>query len=503
MSYLSPLPHYPAVRSRSLSSPDLRFAVEEECYPRQRPHLHPLYANPQRYWRVAGGHQPIVTGTDILPHYVNTSESPKPMLDSQTLQYAGSRLRKTEYGEPFRSDKSSVSNERMGGTNQHMPGRDWQNSSFLEELESYSAGKPVHATSSGSGHVVPFGDSHRYANPVNTYKPASPSHFQSYSTSNTTTERLADPRSYIRHFATTTPAYDSATILNQSDSSFSSQQQKRAASQPRSYVHELRDSSLTQTQRYANQFQESVLSEKEPPSGSLDRLRQLKDQEDRKNDHLSSLIRNMEYSMRSGRGAAGDNICSRCEGNIDGKNPGCTALDRTFHVSCFTCEQCGGSLAGGSFYNVNGKAICEKDYEQSLERCAKCGKSISDKLLRASGNAYHPACFTCTSCLKCLDGVAFTLNSQNEVHCVDCFHDKYAPRCAICSRPIIPEAGEKDSVRVIAMDKSFHVNCYRCEDCGLQLSSQVEGHGCYPLDQHLYCKNCNSKRLTAIAQSAR
>ncbi|KAK0393094.1 hypothetical protein QR680_000054 [Steinernema hermaphroditum] len=432
MSYLSPLPHYPAVssfRSRSLSSPDLRFAVEEECYPRQRPHLHPLYANPQRYWRVAGGHQPIVTGTDILPHYVNTSESPKPMLDSQTLQYAGSRLRKTEYGEPFRSDKSSVSNERMGGTNQHMPGRDWQNSSFLEELESYSAGKPVHATSSGSGHVVPFGDSHRYANPVNTYKPASPSHFQSYSTSNTT--------------------------------------------------------------------------EKEPPSGSLDRLRQLKDQEDRKNDHLSSLIRNMEYSMRSGRGAAGDNICSRCEGNIDGKNPGCTALDRTFHVSCFTCEQCGGSLAGGSFYNVNGKAICEKDYEQSLERCAKCGKSISDKLLRASGNAYHPACFTCTSCLKCLDGVAFTLNSQNEVHCVDCFHDKYAPRCAICSRPIIPEAGEKDSVRVIAMDKSFHVNCYRCEDCGLQLSSQVEGHGCYPLDQHLYCKNCNSKRLTAIAQSAR
>ncbi|TMS40215.1 hypothetical protein L596_006619 [Steinernema carpocapsae] len=196
-------------------------------------------------------------------------------------------------------------------------------------------------------------------------------------------------------------------------------------------------------------------------------------------------------------------ICSRCEGNIDSTNPGCTALERTFHVSCFTCEQCGGSLAGGSFYNVNGKAICEKDYEESLERCAKCNKTISEKLLRASGNAYHPQCFQCVNCLKCLDGIAFTVDSHGAVHCVDCFHDKYAPRCAICSRPIIPEDGEKDSVRVIAMDKSFHVGCYRCEDCGLQLSSQIEGHGCYPLDQHLYCKNCNSKRLTAIAQSAR
>uniref|UniRef100_A0A1I7YGZ7 LIM domain-containing protein n=1 Tax=Steinernema glaseri TaxID=37863 RepID=A0A1I7YGZ7_9BILA len=339
---------------------------------------------------------------------------------------------------------------------------------------------------------------------VNTYKTTSSSFSSSVSTNKNNAERLTDPRSYIRHFATTTPAYEPATSPKQFDSSFLTlQQQNRANSQPRSYAHELRDTSLTQTQRYANQFKKSVLNETEPPSGSLERLKQLKEQEERKNDQLGSLIRNMEYSMRSGRGAAGDNICSRCEGNIDAKNPGCTALERTFHVSCFTCEQCGGNLAGGSFYNVNGKAICEKDYEESLERCAKCGNTITEKLLRASGNAYHPSCFQCTSCLKCLDGVAFTLNAQGDIHCVDCFHDKYAPRCAMCSRPIIPEAGEKDSVRVIAMDKSFHVGCYRCEDCGLQLSSQIEGHGCYPLDQHLYCKNCNSKRLTAIAQSAR
>uniref|UniRef100_A0A1I8E9Y7 LIM zinc-binding domain-containing protein n=1 Tax=Wuchereria bancrofti TaxID=6293 RepID=A0A1I8E9Y7_WUCBA len=43
------------------------------------------------------------------------------------------------------------------------------------------------------------------------------------------------------------------------------------------------------------------------------------------------------------------------------------------------------------------------------------------------------------------------------------------------------------------MDKSFHVHCYRCEDCNMQLNSKIEGQGCYPLDQHLYCKNCNGK----------
>ncbi|KIH50312.1 LIM domain protein [Ancylostoma duodenale] len=74
-------------------------------------------------------------------------------------------------------------------------------------------------------------------------------------------------------------------------------------------------------------------------------------------------------------------------------------------------------------------------------------------------------------------------------------HIKFAPRCAVCGKGIVPQEGEKESVRVVAMDKSFHPDCYKCEDCGLLLSSKVEGAGCYPLDSHLYCKTCNSNRL--------
>lgn len=40
---------------------------------------------------------------------------------------------------------------------------------------------------------------------------------------------------------------------------------------------------------------------------------------------------------------------------------------------------------------------------------------------------------------------------------------KYAPRCFICHLPITPDPGQEETVRIVAMDRSFHVNCYKCE----------------------------------------
>jgi hypothetical protein len=36
------------------------------------------------------------------------------------------------------------------------------------------------------------------------------------------------------------------------------------------------------------------------------------------------------------------------------------------------------------------------------------------------------------------------------------------------------------------------------QDCGLVLSSEAEGRGCYPLDDHVLCKSCNAKRVQAL-----
>jgi len=187
--------------------------------------------------------------------------------------------------------------------------------------------------------------------------------------------------------------------------------------------------------------------------------------------------------------------CAECQEGISTERPGCTALDKTFHLDCFRCIGCRQKLAGGSFYAVDGKPYCEQDYIETLDKCANCHRPIMDKILRANQRAYHPECFRCIHCGKGLDGVPFTVDSSNQVHCVECFHERYAPRCAQCHRPIVPEDGKDESYRVVAMDKSFHIDCYKCEDCGKKLSSRVEGHGCYPMDDHLLCKQCHLNRL--------
>lgn len=155
-------------------------------------------------------------------------------------------------------------------------------------------------------------------------------------------------------------------------------------------------------------------------------------------------------------------------------------------------------LRGLPFYSLNGKPTCEHDYINSLDKCSVCNRPILDRILRATGKHYHPSCFTCVVCGKSLDGIPFTVDSLNRVHCIEDFHKKFAPRCCVCSRPILPEPGQHETMRVVALDKSYHVNCYRCEDCGIQLTSGEEGRGCYPLDDHILCLKCNTHRVNQL-----
>ncbi|XP_059478731.1 lipoma-preferred partner homolog [Neocloeon triangulifer] len=191
-------------------------------------------------------------------------------------------------------------------------------------------------------------------------------------------------------------------------------------------------------------------------------------------------------------------ICSQCNEKVIGEGSGCTAMDKIYHIRCFTCHHCQIPLQGKPFYGLEGKPYCEEDYLNTLEKCSVCMKPILDRILRATGKPYHPGCFCCVVCGQSLDGIPFTVDATNQIHCIEDFHKKFAPRCCVCRLPIMPEPDAEETVRVVALDRSFHINCYKCEDCGLLLSSEAEGRGCYPLDDHVLCKGCNASRVQRL-----
>ena len=64
-----------------------------------------------------------------------------------------------------------------------------------------------------------------------------------------------------------------------------------------------------------------------------------------------------------------------------------------------------------------------------------------------SGKPYHPNCFTCVVCTKSLDGIPFTVDASNQIHCIEDFHRRFAPRCSVCRQPIMPTKGQEETVR--------------------------------------------------------
>lgn len=61
---------------------------------------------------------------------------------------------------------------------------------------------------------------------------------------------------------------------------------------------------------------------------------------------------------------------------------------------------------------------------------------------------------------------------------------------------ITPLSNSEETVRVVSMDKDYHVDCYVCESCNMQLTDESDKR-CYPLDGHLLCRNCHLQRINA------
>ncbi|XP_006883684.1 PREDICTED: filamin-binding LIM protein 1 isoform X1 [Elephantulus edwardii] len=193
---------------------------------------------------------------------------------------------------------------------------------------------------------------------------------------------------------------------------------------------------------------------------------------------------------------ASTDVCAFCHKTVSPRELAVEAMRRQYHAQCFTCRTCRRQLAGQSFYQKDGRPLCEPCYQDTLEKCGKCAEVVQEHIIRALGQVFHPSCFTCVACSRRIGDESFALDSQNEVYCLDDFYRKYAPVCSICENPIIPRDG-KDAFKIECMGRNFHENCYRCEDCSILLSVEPTDQGCYPLNDHLFCKPCHVKRSAA------
>ena len=76
-------------------------------------------------------------------------------------------------------------------------------------------------------------------------------------------------------------------------------------------------------------------------------------------DHLTKLLMK---SMNSANEPNFFGMCARCNDEIVGEENGLVAMDRMYHVSCFTCTMCGCRLRGMHFYSMENKPYCEPCY---------------------------------------------------------------------------------------------------------------------------------------------
>eukprot|EP00072_Mus_musculus_P035395 XP_006503981.1 PREDICTED: actin-binding LIM protein 2 isoform X13 [Mus musculus] len=168
-------------------------------------------------------------------------------------------------------------------------------------------------------------------------------------------------------------------------------------------------------------------------------------------------------------------LCNTC-GNVC-KGEVLRVQNKYFHIRCFVCKACGCDLAEGGFFVRQGEHICTRDYQRLYgTRCFSCDRFIEGEVVSALGKTYHPDCFVCAVCrLPFPPGDRVTFNGK-ECMCQKCSPPTLLGNSAHVAQGLRSCGGcgleIKNGQALVALDKHWHLGCFKCKTCGKLLNAE-------------------------------
>ncbi|XP_044571210.1 actin-binding LIM protein 3 isoform X3 [Drosophila ananassae] len=224
--------------------------------------------------------------------------------------------------------------------------------------------------------------------------------------------------------------------------------------------------------------------------------------------------------------------CAKCTKKCSGEV--LRVADNHFHKACFQCCQCKKSLATGGFFTKDNAYYCIPDYQRLYgTKCATCQQYVEGEVVSTMGKTYHQKCFTCSKCKQPFKSGSKVTNTGKEVLCEQCvsggpvsagvgagtdggrggvsspappaesptratahqqlsggvisqkahLKEDYDPNdCAGCGELL------KEGQALVALDRQWHVSCFRCKACQVVLNGEYMGKDAVP-----YCEKCYQK----------
>eukprot|EP00668_Euglena_longa_P003225 GGOE01003773.1.p1 GENE.GGOE01003773.1~~GGOE01003773.1.p1 ORF type:complete len:419 (-),score=107.86 GGOE01003773.1:502-1758(-) len=191
-------------------------------------------------------------------------------------------------------------------------------------------------------------------------------------------------------------------------------------------------------------------------------------------------------------------FCAKCLRTILGTVT--TALDRKWHMECFTCGRCGRPIIDKCFAAIGDvpyHSACDpvlsgtstppassplaQGPQSTGQVCAGCSSVIeSGMTTMALGKVWHSECFCCAKCGRPIREDKFKTDRGTPFH-INCKLAENSIFCRGCHKEI--HGGDI----VNAMDEVWHPECFKCNRCGLRIMSEKFARdGLWPI--HTHCK---------------